>query len=96
MKNKIKSKLLINATALFVLTSCKTTECWVETRSEAIIYHDTLTIHPIHYHYKDLIGISHCAWIDECKIPYTDTIQAIYYSWQKTKPSKCSQPKKLR
>ena len=73
-----------------LLVACRTTECWVETQSDPIVYHDTLTLESIHYHYKDLTGAPHCAWIDEYKLPYTDTIHATFYSWQQTRPCNCA------
>ena len=73
-----------------LLVACRTTECWVETQSDPIVYHDTLTLESIHYHYEDLTGAPHCAWIDEHKIPYTDTVKAVLLDWKRTRQCNCS------
>ena len=81
----------IAISSLFSFSSCKTTECWVETQSDPIIIRDTMTLHAIHYHYRDMEGVPHCAWIDEFQLPYTDTLHATFYSWQKTRPCNCAE-----
>jgi hypothetical protein len=83
--------ILFSTALLIALSACKTTECWVETQSDPIIIEDTLTVHEIHYHYKDLTGAPHCAWVPGWELPYTDTLHAHFYSWQKTKPCNCSE-----
>ena len=89
----MRNAILFTVVFLFIFlffTGCKT-NCWVMTQSDPIVYNDTLVLNSIHYHYRDMEMVPHCVWIDEERIPFTDTIHAKFYSWQKTRPCNCAQ-----
>jgi len=87
-----KIRILLGICLLGLFTSCKTTktvDCWVVSHQEKIPYHDTLTLHELHYHYCTMEGIPLCVWIQEEKIAYTDTLILNFYQNEKRKPCDC-------